>query len=182
MKKGILISFLASVIVAGFFISCASAADDSGDYSRFEIAGGIGRGLNDLRSTEAILLGAWKFQLSKVVDLRIEPNVEHIWARDHKSMFFAGASPVFRFSTSGKSVNPFADIGCGMSGGTTARILDRSFGKDFFFSPTAGAGVKFGGSSYGFSLFARWLHHSNAGFFHPNEGIDSEYVMLGYNF
>lgn len=169
---------LVLVLVAVFFVSYAWAEDDSS----FEIAGGIGRGLNDLKSTEGILLGAWIMRLSKVVDLRVEPNVEHIWARDHQSMFFAGVSPVFRFSTHGKTINPFADVGCGLSGGTRTTIINRSFGKDFFFSPTAGGGVKFGESSYGFSLFARWLHHSNAGFFHPNEGIDSEYLMAGYSF
>lgn len=181
MKKNILVPVLVLVMVTGFFISYA-AADDSDDYSSFEIAGGIGRGLNDLRSTEGILLGAWKIPLYKVVELRIEPNVEYISARMNQSMYFAGVSPVFRFSTHGKIINPFVDAGCGLSGGSRTTIVNRSFGKDFFFSPTAGAGVKFGKSSDGFSLFARWLHHSNAGFFHPNEGLDSAYLMLGYSF
>lgn len=181
MKKMISVSALALalalVLMSGSFISFAEASDGS-----FEIAGGVGTGLNDLKSTEGILLGAWIMSLSRVIDLRVEPNVEYVAARSNQSMYFAGVSPVFRFSVYGQDIKPFFDAGVGLSGGSRVRIYHRGFGQDFFFSPTAGAGIKFGKSSDGFSLFARWLHHSNAGFFHPNEGLDSAYIMLGYRF
>ena len=179
MKTIISVSVLTLALVAAlcFFVPFAEADDSS-----FEIAGGIGKGLENIGSTEGIVLGAYIINLSKVVELRVEPNFEYIAAKNNQSMYFAGVSPVFRFSTHGKSLNPFFDVGVGMSGGSRVILLDRSFGKDFFFSPTAGAGIKFGKSSEGFDLFARWLHHSNAGFFHPNEGIDSVYVMIGYRF
>jgi hypothetical protein len=177
--KGKFISVLVMVLVViGCFVIPVARADDS----VFEIAGGVGRGLNDLKSTEGILLGAWIMRLSSAVELRIEPNVEYIAARSNQSMFFAGVSPVFRLGTSGKSLNPFLDAGVGLSAGSKKMLYDRNFGGEFFFSPTAGAGIKFGKSEDGFSLFARWLHHSNAGFFPPNEGIDSVYLMLGYRF
>lgn len=177
MKKIISILVLALVMFVGCFIQRAEADDNN-----FEIAGGVGRGLNDLKSTEGILIGAWIMRLSPAVELRIEPNIEYIAARSDKSMFFGGVSPVFRLGTEGQDINPFLDAGVGLSMGSTKLLVNRNFGGEFFFSPTAGAGVKFGKSESGVSLFARWLHHSNAGLFRPNEGIDSVYLMLGYRF
>ncbi len=176
-SKFVPVLILVLVVIGGFFVPFAEAAD-----SNFEIAGGVGRGLNDLKSTEGILLGAWAMRLSSAVQLRIEPNVEYIAARSNQSMVFAGVSPVFRFGTNGQTLNPFFDVGVGLSLGSRKILYDRNFGGEFFFSPTAGAGVKFGKSESGFSLFARWLHHSNAGIFPPNEGLDSMYLMLGYRF
>ncbi len=165
------------VIIATAFIPPVEAAD-----SGYELAGGVGTGLNDLKSTEGILLGAWITRLSGLLELRIEPNVEYIAARAGQSMFFFGVGPVLRFGSYGQSINPFLDVGCGVSIGSRTMLFNRDFGGDFFFSPTAGAGIKFGKTESGVSLFARWLHHSNAGLFPPNEGIDSLYLLLGYRF
>lgn len=97
-------------------------------------------------------------------------------------LLLLGVSPVLRFGTHGQRLNPFLDVGVGVSIGSRTTLLNRDFGSRFFFSPTAGAGVKFGSSASGISLFVRWLHHSNADLFPPNEGIDSLYVLLGYRF
>ncbi|MGD1076506.1 MAG: acyloxyacyl hydrolase [Thermodesulfovibrionales bacterium] len=178
-RKNICISVLALGIVAGFLMLSAEASD-----SGYEIAGGAGTGLNNLGSAEneGILLGAWITPLSAILDLRVEPNMEIIVPRSGKSLFLGGVNPVLRVSSHGQSLNPFLDAGVGVSIGSRETLLNRNFGSNFFFSPTAGAGVKFGRSAGGVSLFMRWLHHSNAGLFKPNEGIDSLYVLLGYRF
>jgi hypothetical protein len=157
----------------------AEAADSS-----YEIAGGVGTCLNDLGSTETqgILLGAWISRLSNLLELRIEPTIEVIAPRSGKSLLLGGVNPVLRFASHGQSLNPFLDVGVGVSVGSRDTLLNRDFGSNFFFSPTAGVGVKFGTSASGLSLFMRWLHHSNAGFYPPNEGIDSLYALLGYRF
>lgn len=169
---------LASVVIISFAFILPAWASDSG----YELAAGAGKGLNDLKSTEGIILGAWIKRLSPLFELRIEPNVEYIAARADQSMVFYGVGPVIRFGSYGQSINPFLDAGCGVSIGSKTQIFDRNFGRDFFFSPTAGAGIKFGKSERGVSLFARWLHHSNAGLFPPNEGLDSLYLLLGCRF
>jgi hypothetical protein len=168
-----LVLYVIFSIVAGN----AGAAGDG-----YEIAGGIGMSLNDLGSTEGILLGAWTKRLSGIMELRVEPNAEIIAPRTGHSLFLAGISPVIRISAHGQGLNPFFDVGVGVSIGSNTRLLNRNFGSNFFFSPTAGAGVKFGRSEKGMSLFARWVHHSNAGLFRPNEGIDSFYALVGYRF
>ncbi len=176
-KIYVLIAILTPGMVTGI---SACAAEASGD--GYEIAGGAGMSLSYLGSTEGILLGAWIRQLSGVLELRVEPNAEIIAPRKGHSLFFGGVSPVLRLSTHGRSLNPFIDAGVGVSIGSNTGVLDRNFGSNFFFSPTAGAGVKFGRSEKGVSLFVRWVHHSNAGLFPPNEGIDSLYVLTGCRF
>jgi len=165
------------VIIAVAFIPPAGASD-----SGYELAVGAGKGLNDLKSTEGIVLGAWITRLSPQFELRIEPNVEYISARAGQSMVFYGVGPVIRFGSYGQCINPFIDVGGGVSIGSKTMLFNRNFGRDFFFTPTAGAGIKFGRTERGISLFARWVHHSNAGLFPPNEGIDSLYLLLGYRF
>lgn len=176
-RKNIYIFVLAFGIIVGAFMDSAEAAD-----SGYEIAGGVGMSLSDLGSKEGIFLGAWITRLSNRLEFRIEPNAEFIEAKDGKSLFLLGVSPVLRFGTHGQNLNPFLDVGVGVSIGSRTTLLNRDFGSRFFFSPTAGAGVKFGSSASGISLFVRWLHHSNADLFPPNEGIDSLYVLLGYRF
>ncbi len=176
-RNNFFLALALGVIIAVVFILPAGAAD-----SGYEIAGGVGTGLNDLKSTEGILLGAWITRLSPLFELRIEPNVEYIAARADQSMEFYGVGPVIRVGSNGQSINPFLDVGCGVSIGSRTMLYDRDFGSDFFFTPTAGAGIKFGKTDSGVSLFARWVHHSNAGLFPPNEGIDSLYLLLGYRF
>jgi Lipid A 3-O-deacylase (PagL) len=154
----------------------------SGAENRFEFASGVGTNLNHLGTAEGILLGAWTTGLSPLLDLRIEPNVELIAARLGQSMLIGGVSPVLRIGIHGRRVNPFLEAGVGVSVGTRENLLNDTFGSPFFFSPMAGAGFKFGQSMAGPSLFMRWLHHSNAGLFPPNQGIDSVYVLFGYRF
>jgi len=177
MKRNTFILASAFCIIITIAIPPAGASD-----SGYELAVGAGKGLNDLKSTEGIFLGAWITRLSSLLELRIEPNVEYIAARADQSMFFYGVGPVIRFGSYGQSINPFLDVGGGVSIGSKAMIFDRNFGRDFFFSPTAGAGIKFGKTERGVSLFARWVHHSNAGLFPPNEGLDSLYLLLGCRF
>ncbi len=166
------------VIITVALIQPADAAD-----SGYEIAAGAGTGvLNDLKSSEGILIGAWITRLSPMFELRVEPNVEYVAARAGQSMYFYGVGPVIRYGSYGHSVNPFLDLGCGLSIGSRSMLYDRNFGKNFFFSPTAGGGIKLGRTERGVSLFARWVHHSNAGMFPPNEGIDSLYLLLGFRF
>ena len=178
MKRArMLIPLLVCGIVLGAFLPCAEAADNS-----YEIAKGAGMSLSDLGSIEGILLVAWIRRLSGVMEFRIEPNVEFIKAKSGKSFLLGGVSPVFRLGTHGLNLNPFLDAGGGVSIGSKTSLYNRDFGSGFFFSPTAGAGIKFGRSETGISVFVRWLHHSNAGLFPPNEGIDSLYLLLGYRF
>ena len=165
-------------VILAFVVILPAGAADSG----YEFAVGAGKGLNDLKSTEGIVLAAWITRLSPLFELRIEPNVEYIAARGDQSMFFYGVAPVLRVGSNGHDINPFLDVGGGVSIGSKTMLFDRNFGRDFFFSPTAGAGIKFGRTERGLSLFARWVHHSNAGFFPPNEGIDSLYLLLGCRF
>jgi hypothetical protein len=176
-SRNIQITILAVGLFLGLFSLFAEAADTG-----YEIAGGAGMSLSQLRSTQGIFLGAWIKRLSSILELRIEPNVEFIAAKTGQSLFFGGVSPVFRVSTRRQNLNPFLDAGVGVSIGSKTMFLQKNFGSNFFFSPMAGAGVKFGGSETGVSLFARWVHHSNAGLFPPNEGIDSLYVLLGCRF
>jgi len=165
--KNICISVLTLGIVAAVLMLSAEASDNG-----YEIAGGAGTSLNDLGSSEneGILLGAWITRLSTILDLRIEPNVEVIVPRAGKSLFLGGVNPVLRVSSHGQNLNPFLDAGVGVSIGSRETLLNRNFGSNFFFSPTAGAGVKFGRSDRGASLFMRWLHHSNAGILSPMKG------------
>jgi hypothetical protein len=169
-------------LALGFTLSVAFSLPAGAAGSAYEFAVGAGTGLNDLKSTEGIVLGAWITKLSPLLELRLEPNVEFIAARADQSMFFYGVGPVLRIGSNGQSINPFLDVGGGVSIGSKTMLFDRNFGRDFFFSPTAGAGVKFGKTEGGISLFARWVHHSNAGLFPPNEGIDSLYLLLGCRF
>jgi hypothetical protein len=176
-SKNIRIAILAVGLFLGLFSVFAEAAN-----SGYEVAGGAGMSLSRLGSNQGIFLGAWITRLSIILELRIEPNVEFIAARTGQSLFFGGVSPVIRLGTHKRNLNPFIDAGVGLSIGSKTVFLHRNFGSNFFFSPLAGAGVKFGRSETGVSLFARWVHHSNAGLFPPNEGIDSLYLLFGYRF
>ena len=170
-----------SVLALGIFLvtSLPFAEAAAGDY---EIAGGVGMSFSAFRSTQGILLGAWITRLGNAHKLRIEPNMEFIGSKSGKSMFLGGVSSVVRLGTDGRSLNPFLDLGVGVSIGSRKTFINRDFGGYFFFSPTAGMGIKFGRLASGVSLFTRWVHHSNANLFPPNMGMDSLYVLLGYSF
>ncbi len=174
----------AYVVLALAFISVlpTSSGAAAGDY---EIAGGGGMSVNALQPVHAaqgILLGAWITRLGKSLDLRVEPNVEFISATTGKAMFLGGVTPVLRLHTHGHTLNPFVDIGAGVSIGSRRSFEGWNMGGNFFFSPTGGAGVKFGSSEKGVSLFARFVHHSNADLFPPNQSLNSVYLLLGYRF
>lgn len=138
--------------------------------------------LQPLHTAQGILLGAWITRLCGSLDLRVEPNVEFISTTTGKSMFLGGVTPVLRLHTHGHNLNPFVDIGAGVSIGSRKSFEGWNMGGNFFFSPTGGVGVKFGKSERGVSLFARFLHHSNANLFHPNQSLNSVYFLLGYRF
>src|SRR5208337_4801497 len=114
---------LALVVIISFVFILPAGASDSG----YELAVGAGKGLNDLKSTEGIVLGAWITGLSPTFELRIEPNVEYISARAGQSMQFYGVGPVIRFGSYGQSINPFVDAGVGVSIGTRTVIFNRYF-------------------------------------------------------
>jgi hypothetical protein len=173
-RETIHISLLALSIVVNTFPPSAESAPDS-----YEVAVGGGTNLDLLATTESVLLWAWTKSLSPMFDLRIEPNLEVIGTTSGQSVLFGGVSPVLRIVGHGHVLNPFLDAGVGVSVSTTDTLLYKNFGNYFFFSPTAGVGVTFGRSAAGPSFFVRWLHHSNAGLFPPNQGIDSLYVFLG---
>ncbi len=79
---------MALFISISFAFVLPAGASDSG----YELAAGAGKGLNDLKSTEGIILGAWITRLSPLFELRIEPNVEYIAARSDQSMVFYGVA------------------------------------------------------------------------------------------
>jgi len=148
----------------------------------YEIAGGGGISVNQVRASQGMILGAWITGLGEATELRIEPNVEFIETTSGECMFLGGVSPVLRFGIHEQSISPFLDLGVGVSIGTRRELNGWNLGSVFFFSPTAGVGVKFGKSEKGMSLFARFLHHSNADFFPPNQSLNSVYLLLGYRF
>jgi hypothetical protein len=156
----------------------ATAAD-------FEIAGGGGMSVNALQPVHAaqgMLLGAWIIKLGRSFDLRVEPSVEFIAATTGESMFLGGVSPVLRLRTHGHGLNPFVDVGAGVSLGSRKSFEGWNMGSQFSFSPAGGVGVKFGRSESGASLFARFIHHSNANLFPPNQSLNSVYFLMGYRF
>jgi len=166
-----------ALVIMGTFVPLVKAA--AGEY---EIAGGGGISVNSVHATQGMILGAWITSLDKAFELRIEPNAEYIVTTSGQSMFLGGVSPVFRLGMHGQSLNPFLDVGLGLSIGSRKAFTGWNMGSVFFFSPTAGAGIKFGRSEKGVSLFARFLHHSNADLFPPNQSLNSVYLLLGYRF
>lgn len=167
---------LAVIICTFIFFGIASAGD-------FEIAGGGGTSLTAPQAIEGMLIGAWTKTLSGVFDLRIEPNLEFIESKAGQIMLLAGVSSVFRIGTHGQELNPFLDVGAGVSVGSKKTLdQDNYLGGYFFFSPTVGAGIKFGRSESGVSFFLRVLHHSNANLFPRNHSLNALYALLGYRF
>ncbi len=176
-RKKIFIWGLVFIIIAYTFMPSAESA--AADY---EIAGGGGISAGSPQSTQGILIGAWIKRLNTLLELRIEPNLEFIEARSGTSMFIGGVSPILRLGTHGQSLNPFLDGGVGASISSKKTLGDWNLGGNFFFSPTVGAGVKFGSSESGVSIFARFVHHSNADLFPPNQSLNLLYFLLGYRF
>jgi hypothetical protein len=175
------LKILIFVLVAiGVLASLVEAV--AGDY---EIAGGGGMSVNALQpvhATQGMLLGAWIIKLGRYFDLRIEPNVEFIAATSGESMFLGGVSPVLRLRTRGHTLNPFVDVGAGVSLGSRKAFEGWNMGSQFSFSPTGGGGIKFGKSESSVSIFARFIHHSNANLFPPNQSLNSVYFLMGYRF
>jgi len=166
-----------ALVIMGTFVPSVKAA--AGEY---EIAGGGGMSLNSVHAAQGMILGAWITRLGKAFELRIEPNAEFIVTTSGQSMFLGGVSPVLRLGIHGQSLNPFLDVGAGVSIGSRKEINGWNLGSVFSFSPTVGVGIKFGRSEKGVSLFARFLHHSNADLFPPNQSLNSVYLLLGYRF
>jgi hypothetical protein len=179
-RKRIYLLVLTLCIAAGTFVPSTEAIA-----AEYEVAGGGGMSINSLQpvhATQGMILGAWITRLGKAFELRIEPNVEFMVTTSGQSMFLGGVSPVLRLGIHGQSLNPFLDVGAGVSIGSRKAFPGWNMGSLFSFSPTAGGGIKFGRSEKGVSLFARFLHHSNANFFPPNQSLNSVYLLLGYRF
>jgi len=172
-----------------FFLAvslCLSEKAIAGDKDRyFEL--GIGGGTNlfqSLNTEQAIITPAvnWKIKDVKSLWFRLEGDIELI-NDDRRTTLVFGAAPMLRLFLKEMGNNkPFIEAGAGANFISRNRIEDRHLGGSFVFSFMGGVGYEFktGGRPVGISY--RYRHISNAGLYAPNEGIDSQYLILSIGF
>lgn len=104
-----------------------------------------------------------------------QPNSIHIIA----------ISPFLRLQTRKHfflSVQPYLELGIGISLLSNNHIGHRNLGGQFAFQDLLGAGLRLG-TTHIWSFSYHYLHYSNASLLPPNQGIDVKHLLsLGYEF
>ncbi len=100
-----------------------------------------------------------------------------------KSFTDVGFTPVFRLQQKSPSiVAPYAEAAVGVHIISPTFVNGtRQFSSVFQFGDHLGAGARFGDRQQ-FDLGYRFQHLSNAGFSHPNPGINFNQIRLSYHF
>jgi lipid A 3-O-deacylase len=89
---------------------------------------------------------------------------------------------VFRFIRSSGWIRPYVEAGVGVRLLSHVRETEtRTFSSSFQFADMVGVGAQFGAHQNYLAGF-RFQHLSNAGFEHPNPGINFSQIYLQYNF
>jgi lipid A 3-O-deacylase len=100
----------------------------------------------------------------------------------HPDIWEFGLTPVFRFIKSSGWIRPYIEGGVGIRLLSHVRETeDRTFSSSFQFADMVGVGAQFGGHQQ-YQAGFRFQHLSNAGFDHPNPGINFSEIYLQYNF
>lgn len=99
---------------------------------------------------------------------------------NHHTAYVVGFAPLMRYDfATGSRLVPFVGGGVGP---TLTDIRHPDLSTDFEFNVQVGAGVHwFFQPKLAATLEGRWLHLSNGGFDHPNQGANTSMVLLGVN-
>ncbi|WP_273535009.1 acyloxyacyl hydrolase [Pseudomonas sp.] len=85
-------------------------------------------------------------------------------------------SPVFVYEFAGEGVQPYIELGVGVSFFSKTDVGERQLGSSFNFEDRLGVGLKLSATQ---KVGVRAIHYSNAGLKSPNAGIES--FALFYN-
>lgn len=99
-----------------------------------------------------------------------------MYGKDSTSISF---SPVLTYNFyTNNGLEPFIELGVGISGFSRTRVGDKNLGSAFNFEDRLGFGARFGDHILG----ARAIHYSNAGIKRPNDGIENYSIYYSYKF
>jgi hypothetical protein len=143
----------------------------------FGIGGGINFDGNPV--SQILLIPAYNRRLanSRHVLYRLEGNIE-LLEGFRKITLVAGLSPFLRWYMKETGPGPFVEIGAGVNVITRNHTGNKEHGGFIEFSPSAGAGVRFGSQERPISISLRLRHLSNAHIFPINQSVNTLYLIL----
>ncbi|WP_144140779.1 acyloxyacyl hydrolase [Paraburkholderia sp. BCC1884] len=100
----------------------------------------------------------------------------------HPNIWEFGLTPVFRVIKSSGWFRPYVEAGVGVRLLSHVReTSNRTWSSSFQFADMVGLGAQFG-SHQNYAVGFRFQHLSNAGFEHPNPGINFSELYVQFNF
>lgn len=100
------------------------------------------------------------------------------WSKRDENNFGIALSPVLTYTVDFWKIKPYVEGGIGVSLWSKTKINGRDLSTNFLFEDRVGAGLRYGN----FDLSFRYMHYSNAGIKHPNNGIDIFISSITYSF
>ncbi len=92
-----------------------------------------------------------------------------------------GFTPMFRFTGKEGYVQPYVDVGVGISLFTVSSFQEHEFGSNFQFADMLGIGANIGKrNQWGFAY--KFQHYSNGSVRVPNKGINFHFLTLTYQY
>ncbi|HVZ42532.1 MAG TPA: acyloxyacyl hydrolase [Ramlibacter sp.] len=178
-KKAIPLAAAAALCIGAALPARAEGLKPAGWFAEL----GAGR-----EATESVTLGLtwpwhWRAQFAGgeftgLTEAYVSGWSAHDFGGGRQTLGQVGVVPIFRLRPAEGRSDWFGEIGIGLS--WTSRMFrtpDRQFGSTFNFHDTIGFGYSFG-ANRSQEVGLRVVHFSNAGFKHPNPGI--EFVQLRY--
>jgi hypothetical protein len=155
----------------------SACGEDRDRYGEFGMGGGINFDGNPV--SQLLLIPAYNRRLanSRHVWYRLEGNIE-LLEGFRKITLVAGVSPFLRWYMKEKGPTPFIEIGGGINLITRNHTANKESGGFIEFSPSAGAGVRFGSQERPIGISLRLRHLSNAHIFPINQSMNSLYVIF----
>lgn len=125
--------------------------------------------------------GGW--HLGGYLDATLGAWHERSAAGENNNLGDIGITPMARYQKSDLSrVSPYVEIGVGGHLLSSRQITTtKRFGGSFQFSPTGGAGIRFGKNGI-YDIAYRYQHISDAGIEPPNPGINFHQIRFAIHF
>jgi hypothetical protein len=154
-----------------------ACAEDRDRYRDFGIGGGINFDGNPV--SQILLIPAYTKRLSgsRLLWYRLEGNLE-LLEGFRKITLVAGVSPFLRWYMKERTPSPFIEIGGGINLITRNHTANKESGGFIVFSPSVGAGIRFGPQARPIGISFRLRHLSNAHIFPINQSMNTLYFIF----
>lgn len=127
------------------------------------------------------LLEVWDWKVSSYWQLDFSKWQSTVDASQDGANLTVGFTPIYRFTGKPGYVQPYVDVGVGVSLFTDSQLKDHQFGSNFQFNDVLSVGANVGARNQWDFAF-KFQHYSNGSVRVPNHGINFYFLTLKYKY